>query len=122
MLLSSEIVGKEMEAALLVNPRPTDAEYVKYSFPSKTMEYMASGTPVLTTNLPGMPREYLPYVNLIEEETPQGIANALKKVLAQSDEALMEQGIRARRFVLEQRNNLVQAKKILTMLESTERI
>ena len=122
MLLSSEIVGKEMEAALLVNPRPTDAEYVKYSFPSKTMEYMASGTPVLTTNLPGMPREYLPYVNLIEEETPQGIADALKKVLAQSDEALMEQGIRARRFVLEQRNNLVQAKKILTMLESTERI
>ena len=122
MLLSSEIVGKEMEAALLVNPRPTDAEYVKYSFPSKTMEYMASGTPVLTTNLPGMPREYLPYVNLIEEETPQGIANALKKVLAQPDEALMEQGIRARRFVLEQRNNLVQAKKILTMLESTERI
>ena len=122
MLLSSEIVGKEMEAALLVNPRPTDAEYVKYSFPSKTMEYMASGTPVLTTNLPGMPREYLPYVNLIEEETPQGIANALKKVLAQSDEALMEQGLRARRFVLEQRNNLVQAKKIITMLESTERI
>ena len=122
MLLSSEIVEKEMEAALLVNPRPTDAEYVKYSFPSKTMEYMASGTPVLTTDLPGMPREYLPYVNLIEEETPQGVANALKKVLAQSDEALMEQGARARRFVLEQRNNLVQAKKILTMLESTERI
>ena len=61
-------------------------------------------------------------MNLIDEETPQGIANALKKVLAQSDEALMEQGIRARRFVLEQRNNLVQAKKILTMLESTERV
>ena len=122
MLLSSEIVDKEMEATLLVNPRPTDAEYVKYSFPSKTMEYMASGTPVLTTALPGMPREYLPYVNLIEEETPQGIAKALQSVLSRSDEALLEQGAKARRFVLEQRNNLVQAKKILNMLASTERI
>ena len=57
MLLSSQVVEKEMEATLLVNPRPTGEEYVKYSFPSKTMEYMASGTPVLTTRLPGMPAE-----------------------------------------------------------------
>ena len=121
MLLSSEIVEKEMEASLLVNPRPTDAEYVKYSFPSKTMEYMASGTPVLTTDLPGMPREYLPYVNLIREETPQGIACSLREVFSQSDEALMRQGMRARQFVLEQRNNMVQAQKILDALESTER-
>ena len=32
-----------------------------------------------------------------------------------------QQGLQARRFVLETRNNVVQAKKILTMLESTER-
>ena len=57
MLLNTQIVDKEQEATLLVNPRPTDEEYVKYSFPSKTMEYMASGTPVLTTILPGMPKE-----------------------------------------------------------------
>ena len=121
MLLSSEIVEKEMEATLLVNPRPTDAEFVKYSFPSKTMEYMASGTPVLTTDLPGMPREYLPYVNLIRKETPEGVADALREVLSRSDEELMQQGLQARRFVLETRNNVVQAEKILTMLESTER-
>ena len=121
MLLSSEIVEKEMEATLLVNPRPTDAEFVKYSFPSKTMEYMASGTPVLTTDLPGMPREYLSYVNLIRKETPEGVADALREVLSRSDEELMQQGLQARRFVLETRNNVVQAEKILTMLESTER-
>ena len=121
MLLSSQVVEKEMEAALLVNPRPTDEEYVQYSFPSKTMEYMASGTPVLTTTLPGMPKEYLPYVNLIREETPQGVAKALEDVLSRPPEALAEQGRQARRFVLEQRNNVVQAKKILAMLDSTER-
>ena len=117
MLLNTEIVDKEQEAALLVNPRPTGKEYVKYSFPSKTMEYMASGTPVLTTVLPGMPKEYHPYVYLLEDESAEGITKKLKEVLAQSDEALFQKGCEARRFVLEEKNNVIQAKKILDLLE-----
>jgi glycosyltransferase involved in cell wall biosynthesis len=117
MLLNTQIVEKEQEATLLVNPRPTHEEFVKYSFPSKTMEYMASGTPVLTTRLPGMPGEYYPYVDFIEEESADGIAAALKSVLARSDAELFRKGQEARAFVLEGRNNVVQAKRILTMLE-----
>jgi len=116
MLLNTEIVDKEQEATLLVNPRPTEEEYVKYSFPSKTMEYMASGTPVLTTVLPGMPKEYHPYVFLLEEETADGIAKMLKEVLSHSDEELFQKGREARRFVLEQKNNVIQAGQILEML------
>lgn len=121
MLLNAQIVEKEMEATLLVNPRPTNEEFVKYSFPSKTMEYMASGTPVLTTVLPGMPKEYHPYVYLLEDESAQGIAKMLKSVLSQSDEDLFSKGNRARAFILEEKNNVLQAKKILTMLETSFR-
>ena len=117
MLLNTQIVEKEQEATLLVNPRPTDEEYVKYSFPSKTMEYMASGTPVLTTVLPGMPKEYYPYVYLLPDESAAGIAGTLKQVLSQSDEVLFEKGNAARNFVLDTRNNVVQAAKILEMLK-----
>lgn len=117
MLLPSQVVEKEMEATLLINPRPSDEEYVRYSFPSKTMEYMSTGTPVLTTALPCLPEAYLPYLYFIRDETPQGIADALKNVLSASDEALLAKGIQARRFVLEQRNNVVQAEKVLEMLE-----
>lgn len=117
MLLSSEIVEKEQEASLLVNPRPTDEEYVKYSFPSKTMEYMASGTPVLTTVLPGMPREYHPYVYLLEDESADGIAAKLQEVFRLSDEALFQKGAEAREFVLTKKNNVIQGKKILEMLK-----
>ena len=116
MLLNTEIVEKEQEATLLVNPRPTGEEYVKYSFPSKTMEYMASGTPVLTTVLPGMPREYHTYVYLLEDESADGIARMLEAVLSNSDETLFRKGCEARRFVLEQKNNVIQARKILEML------
>ena len=121
MLLSAQVVEKEMEASLLINPRPTDEEYVRYSFPSKTMEYMASATPVLTTRLPGMPKEYYPYVNFIDDESPRGIARALEAVFSRTEADLGRQGQAARDFVLKERNNRVQAGKILEMLRITER-
>lgn len=121
MLLNSEIVDKEMEATLLVNPRPTQEAFVRYSFPSKTMEYMASGTPVLTTVLPGMPKEYYPYVYFIQDETPEGIAQALTNVMTCSDEELFHKGMEGRNFVLSQKNNVVQSEKIINMLECNKR-
>lgn len=117
MLLNAEIVEREMAAMLLVNPRPTGEEYVKYSFPSKTMEYMSTGTPVLTTVLPGMPKEYHPYVYLLEEETADAIAEKLGQIFAQPADALFEKGMKAREFILKEKNNVTQAGKILAMLE-----
>lgn len=116
LLLPSQVVEKEMEATLLVNPRPSDEEFVKYSFPSKTMEYMSTGTPVLTTALPCLPEEYLPHLYLFREETPEGMAQSLRQVLSLTDEELFQKGCQARQFVLRERNNVVQAAKVLEML------
>ena len=66
--------------------------------------------------LPGMPKEYYPYVFLLEDETAEGIAQVLPELLAKSQEELFEKGCQARAFVLDQRNNLVQAQKIIQML------
>lgn len=116
-VLNQEVVKAELEATLLVNPRPTKAEFTKYSFPSKNMEYMATGTPVLTTNLPGMPTEYQPYVYLIEKEDVPGVANAFKRVLSLPPEELKQKGLAAKQFVLEKKNNIVQAQKVVKLVE-----
>lgn len=113
---NSEIVKAELKATLLVNPRPTHEDYTKYSFPSKNMEYMASGTPILTTKLPGMPKEYNDFVYLIDEETADGVCKVLKEVLTLSSEELHRKGIEAKAFVMENKNNCVQAKKVLDMI------
>lgn len=112
-----EVVEAELRATLLVNPRPTNEDYTKYSFPSKNMEYMASGTPVLTTKLPGMPKEYNDYVFLIGEESAEGVASALKEVFAHSAEELHSKGIAAKEFVMKEKNNIIQASKVLRMIE-----
>lgn len=106
------ILQEERKATLLINPRPTNEEYTKYSFPSKTLEYMASGTPVLMTRLPGMPKDYEEYVYLFDEETVEGFANTLGEVL-QSKSELQEKGKRAREFILTTRNNREQALRII---------
>lgn len=117
MLLNSQVEEKEQQATLLINPRPTHEEFIKYSFPSKTMEYMASGTPALTTRIPGIPKDYEPHLYFIDEETPQGVARALEEVLSCSDEELFAKGAGAREFILTTRNNIIQAGKILDMLK-----
>lgn len=113
---SSEIVAEEQRASLLVNPRPVAPEYTKYSFPSKNMEYMVSGTPTLTTRLPGMPKEYEPYVYLIGDETPDSIAATLREILSKPLSERVRMGAAARDFVLKNKSNLIQAKKIMDFL------
>ncbi len=114
---NEEIVAVEQRASLLVNPRPTAPEYTKYSFPSKNMEYMVSGTPVLTTKLSGMPIDYYPYVYTIDDETVNGVANAIKNVFSFSFEERTQTGKRAREFVLQNKSNIIQARKIIQFLE-----
>lgn len=115
---NTEVVAAELCSSLLINPRPTDEEFTKYSFPSKNMEYMASGTPLLTTKLPGMPEEYVPYVYLFDDESIGGMAATLREIAGLPREMLAQKGLEARNFVLREKNNAVQARKVWQMLNN----
>lgn len=114
---NSEVINSEIKGTILVNPRPINQEFTKYSFPSKNMEYMVSGTPILTTKLPGMPKEYYNYIYVIEKDGKEGITDSLNKVLSLSKQELHEKGLEAKEFVLREKNNLVQAKRIVVFIQ-----
>ena len=114
---NSEIVYEEQRAALLINPRPSAEEYTKYSFPSKTMEYLVSGTPVMTTKLSGIPKDYDGYLYWIEDETSDGIEKALKEFFKIDKTTRYDSGKRSREFVMNNKSNVVQAKKIIEFLK-----
>ncbi len=109
---NSVVVNEELKATLLVNPRPSNEEFTKYSFPSKNMEYMASGTPLLTTPLLGMPSEYKQYIFLFNDESVDGMNKTLQEILNFSREELHDKGKEAKAFVLCKKNNIIQAKKV----------
>ena len=106
----------EKQATLLVNVRDPKAEYTKYSFPSKTFEYMASGTPFLTTDLPGIPEEYKAYILTIENNSVDEVRKGLERALALTDIERETLGERARNFVLENKNKFIQSKKMVDFL------
>lgn len=116
-VVKNEVVVEKLEnATLLINPRPTDEEFTKFSFPSKNMEYMVSGTPLLTTKLLGMPKEYYDYVFLIQDESVKGIKKMLNEILCKSDNELRCFGNKAQEFVIENKSNVAQCKRILDFL------
>lgn len=115
-LTNKEIMRKQREASLLINPRPSNEAFCKYSFPSKTFEYMASGTPVLMTRLPGIPHEYFNYVYTIDEETEDGMAHVLAEIFLQKDEEKRRKGASAKEFIATEKNHLSQTKKIWDFL------
>ena len=115
--MNDEVVSAELEASILINPRPTHEEFTKYSFPSKNMEYMASGTPVLTTKLPGMPIDYYSYVFLAEDESVGGMCESFRRILSLTSTALNEKGAAAKAFVLSEKNNITQAMKVIELIK-----
>ena len=69
-------------ASILINPRPSGTDFAVQSFPSKLIEYLATGRPVLTTRIHSIPADIADHFAYIDDETPAGIAEAVRKTLA----------------------------------------
>jgi len=112
-----EVLKAYKRSHLLVINKPTSDDYSKYSFSSKILEYICSGTPVLMTPVGGMPHEYYPYVYRINSETSEGIAAAITETLRYDDKDLANKGMSALKFALENKSYDYMCKKILTFLD-----
>lgn len=112
------IVAEECSSYLLVNPRPTGEVYTKYSFPSKVMEYMATGVPMVTTRLAGIPEEYYNYVFTFDSCDIDSYYHTLIKILSIPEEEMITKGKKAQDFVLKNKNNLAQTARIVEMIKT----
>lgn len=104
---NADVVIAQKQAAFLVNPRLTKGygDYIKYSFPSKNIEYMTSGTPVITTKLPAITKDYDEHVFYFEDESVEGMKNVLDTCLNMSPEDMKQKGEKAREFIFNKLNN-----------------
>jgi len=114
----AEVYKLQSKATLLINPRNPSGEYTKYSFPSKTMEYMASGTPTVMYRLPGMPDEYSDFLILLKDTSLTTLKDTLIEWCEKDEQTLHNYGIKARDFILKNKNANVQAKKIIDLINN----
>lgn len=111
------ILQYERQATCLINPRNVDEMFTEYSFPSKTIEYMLSGTPVLTTKLKGIPSEYFEYVFTADSNAPVDLKLAIEAILKIPQKELVRFGQEAQGFVAREKNSYRQAQKLMTFFK-----
>lgn len=112
----SQVLPLQRNAMVLVNPRQNNQEFTKYSFPSKTMEYLAAGVPVVAYKLEGIPDEYDDYIHYVPDNKPETLAAVLNDMCCLSEEERQHIGERAKKFVLEEKNKIKQTKRILDFI------
>ena len=106
------------QADVLVSMRLTKALRTTYFFPSKLMEMLASGTPVISTCTGHVEAEFGEFLFPLRNESPEGLAEAIRSVEAIHLETRRDMGKRARAFMLANKTWDIQTEKINGLLRS----
>ena len=113
----SVIAGYQSKASALVNPRTSKYNFVKYSFPSKNMESIASGTPFVAHKLECIPREYDPYIIYPKSESDEDLAEALVNACELTKEEKIRKGLAGNEFIVKYKNPRVLTERILDLFD-----
>ena len=80
------------------------------------MEYMASGTPVLLTDIPSLPEEYKEYVYIAKDNKAETLSEEICKIKEAREESTKKAYL-ARNFILEKKNEKIQALRLIEFLQ-----
>lgn len=112
-----EVLEWQSKATVLVNPRQNNEKFTKYSFPSKTMEYLSSGIPVVAYKLDGIPDEYDRYIQYVEDDSIESLKKKIVEVCEIPKKERDDMGVLGRAFVLTEKNSTAQTRKIVKLIE-----
>lgn len=112
------VLDLQQRATVLVNPRTSEGEFTKFSFPSKVMEYLGSGTPCIMYSLPGIPEEYFDYCFVVSDESIEALSKSILNVCNKPQNELNAFGMRAKEFVIKNKAPKMQTLKVFNMLSN----
>jgi glycosyltransferase involved in cell wall biosynthesis len=97
---------------VLINMRMTGHRNTRYFFPSKMIEYLASGTPVISTCTGHIEKEFGEFVFLLRDETPKGLAAAIWQAARLDPEVRGQTGQRAQKYMTTHKTWNSQSKRV----------
>ena len=104
-------------ATILINPRLSSLPENRYNFPSKLMEYMAVGRPIISTSTADVAEYYADALVLLDDETPERLAELIQRVCTMPPDEHHTLGQRARHYA-ESATWEAQARLILDFMTS----
>ena len=82
-------------------------------FPSKLLEYIATGKHVISTPIAHAERDYGDFITVLPEISSESLCYVIKQLLKIDSKVLLNKGLKARQFMIENRNWEVRTKQIL---------
>lgn len=102
----------QAEATVFINPRQNTDAFTRFSFPSKTMEYLASGRPVIGYKLDGIPGEYDPFIEYVPDNSIAALEETLIRVCSLPAAQREQIGNAAQAFIFNQKNPKAMCQRI----------
>lgn len=112
-----EVDLRQKNATALISPRTSELDFVRYSFPSKTMECLASGKPYIAHKLPCDPPEYSRVVQYPADESDKALCDKIIEVCSLSEDERRQIGIRAKEFIVTEKNPTVMCRRIVDLFD-----
>ena len=81
-LSEADLRERCLQARGFVNPRPCDLPGNTSNFPSKVLEYLSYGKPIVSTYTPGLSPAYREVLGLVVDDTPEALALGMEELLA----------------------------------------
>jgi glycosyltransferase involved in cell wall biosynthesis len=115
---NEQLIPELRKADLLINARPTHEAFALMSFPSKLIEYLAMGRPVLTTRIVSIPQSYMPHLYFIDDESPEGIRRAILGVMATPPIERESRAAHAQKFICAESSEMATGHQIAQLIRS----
>jgi ribose 5-phosphate isomerase RpiB len=81
---------------------------------------MTSGTPVLTTKLPGIPDDYSDKLFFFDDDTKFSIKNGIINYMNKSDYELYNFGKKSKEYAIKGKNNIIQISNLISFIQKDE--
>ena len=111
LLSPQEVAERQRRSCVLISPRKAGHPYVPYSFPSKTMECLASGNLFVCHRLPCISSEYDAYIQYPDDESDEALGRC-----EMPPETREKIGRASREFILRRKSAKAQCARLLDML------
>lgn len=114
---NNEALNLQRKANVLVNPRQNVGMFTKYSFPSKNMEYLSSGIPVIAYKLEGIPNEYDSILFYPKDDSIESLKDKILQISQFSRLDYEKYYLKVKKFLISKNiNNTI--KKILSFINN----
>jgi glycosyltransferase involved in cell wall biosynthesis len=117
-LNAAELSELRQRADVFINPKLTSAFTSSLAFPSKIVEYLSTGKPVVSTDLPIFDHEFRQHLIIAQSDSPEELIRCLDQIMSWDDHQRESWRLQTLRFLNEELSPGIQGARIRGFIDS----